>query len=241
MTPEQAAALQKPFPAESIGKKPVVTCKVCSANKERHHCDKHKAAKCKICDNYLTSSHDHLDFVGHAYVRERLLEVDPEWNWKPLAVDDHGRPMFDNDGGMWINLTICGVTRLGYGDADGKRGGRATKEVIGDALRNAGQSFGIALEQWKKGAKIEASTPVESNAIANEQPTLTKAELLKQLRGQCLAIYRARAKDTADCAADYLAWSIGPDDPAGRDILTESDPSRLVAFKKDLQNQAVKP
>ncbi len=46
---------------------------------------------------------------------------------------------------------MCGVTRLGYGDAAGKRGPDATKIAIGDALRNSGMRFGLALDLWCKG------------------------------------------------------------------------------------------
>ena len=59
--------------------------------------------------------------------------------------------LLDNMGGMWIRLTVCGVTRLGYGDAGTKSGGDAIKEVIGDALRNAAMRFGAALDLWHKG------------------------------------------------------------------------------------------
>ena len=52
---------------------------------------------------------------------------------------------------MWITLTVCGQTRLGYGSADGKSGGDAVKEIIGDALRNAAMRFGAALDLWHKG------------------------------------------------------------------------------------------
>jgi hypothetical protein len=43
------------------------------------------------------------------------------------------------------------VTRLGYGNAEGKSGGDAVKEIIGDALRNAAMRFGAALDLWHKG------------------------------------------------------------------------------------------
>ncbi|MDZ7905194.1 MAG: hypothetical protein U5N55_05030 [Cypionkella sp.] len=59
--------------------------------------------------------------------------------------------MRDSIGGMWIKLTVCGVTRLGYGHPDGKSGGNAVKELIGDALRNAAMRFGAALDLWHKG------------------------------------------------------------------------------------------
>lgn len=92
-----------------------------------------------------------LDYVGHAALTDRLLEADPHWNWEPLAFTPEGLPKFDDQGGLWIKLTICGVTRLGYGDAGGKKGTNAIKEAIGDALRNSGMRFGAALDLWHKG------------------------------------------------------------------------------------------
>lgn len=92
-----------------------------------------------------------LSYVGHAALTDRLLDADPEWSWEPLSVDSRGLPVLDDDGGMWIRLTVCGVTRLGYGDAQGKTGGNAMKERIGDALRNAAMRFGAALDLWHKG------------------------------------------------------------------------------------------
>lgn len=94
--------------------------------------------------------------MGHAALTDRLLEVDPQWSWKPMAVNEHGLPIYDQFGGLWIWLTICGVTRPGYGFADGKSGGNAIKEAIGDALRNAGMRFGAALDLWHKGDLHEA-------------------------------------------------------------------------------------
>lgn len=91
-----------------------------------------------------------LDFVGHAHLTGRLLDVDPLWSWEPFAVDEDGLPKFDKDGCLWIRLTVCGVTRIGVGDAGGKTGGNAKKEAIGDALRNAAMRFGAALDLWAK-------------------------------------------------------------------------------------------
>ena len=92
-----------------------------------------------------------LDFVGHGFLTARLLDVDPLWTWEPMALDENGLPLLDESGGLWIKLTVCGVTRLGYGDAGGRKGSNAIKEIIGDALRNAGMRFGMALELWCKG------------------------------------------------------------------------------------------
>ena len=92
-----------------------------------------------------------LDFVGHGFITARLLDVDPLWTWEPVALDGQGLPLLDEFGGLWIRLTVCGVTRLGYGDAGGRKGPNAVKEAIGDALRNAGMRFGLALDLWSKG------------------------------------------------------------------------------------------
>lgn len=107
-----------------------------------------------------------LDFVGHGYITQRLLDVDPLWNWEPVATSDNGLPLLDDDGGLWIRLTVCGVTRLGYGDAGGRKGPNAIKEAIGDALRNAGMRFGLALDLWCRG-DLDAPAPPKPKTPAD--------------------------------------------------------------------------
>jgi hypothetical protein len=85
-----------------------------------------------------------LDYVGHAATTDRLLEVDPEWTWVPAGFTEHGLPVFDASGGLWIRLTVAGVTRYGYGD------GPDPKQCISDAIRNAAMRFGVALDLWSK-------------------------------------------------------------------------------------------
>lgn len=96
-----------------------------------------------------------LDYVGHGAVTARLLDVDPAWNWEPVSTDADGLPLFvvDQKGqpiGLWIKLTVCNVTRLGFGNC---RPGQfdAEKVLIGDALRNAAMRFGVALDLWTRG------------------------------------------------------------------------------------------
>ena len=108
-------------------------------------------SNCKECGGYHGLPAAHLEYVGHAALTKRLLETDLSWTWEPVAFDSEGLPALDKNGGLWIRLTVCGVTRLGYGSADGKTGPNAMKEVIGDALRNAGMRFGAALDLWHKG------------------------------------------------------------------------------------------
>jgi hypothetical protein len=99
-----------------------------------------------------------LDYVSHAWVTDRLLQVDPTWNWEPVAFDDNGLPKFDNNGGLWIKLTVCGVTRYGYGEPQGRDKFDMTKGAIGNAIRNAAMRFGVALDLWAKEAPAETKT-----------------------------------------------------------------------------------
>jgi hypothetical protein len=92
-----------------------------------------------------------LDFVGHGWLTQRFLDADPLWDWEPFALDANGLPLLDEHGGLWLRLTIAGKSRIGYGDAGGKKGPNAIKEAIGDGLRNAGMRFGAALDLWCKG------------------------------------------------------------------------------------------
>lgn len=115
--------------------------------------------RCAECGGYHGLPAAHLDYVGHAALTARLLDADPAWTYEFQAKDPNtGAPIFDANGGIWILLTVCGVTRPGYGDAQGKKGGNAVKEAIGDALRNAAMRFGAALDLWHKGDLYEAST-----------------------------------------------------------------------------------
>jgi hypothetical protein len=140
--------LREPFPANLISQLPKPTC---NAQDWR----KLPKGECKVCGGYhATSKTIHLAYVGHAALTDRLLDCDPEWNWEPCAVDEFGLPKFDESGGLWIRLTVCGVTRLGYGHAKENSYaeiGSRIKEVIGDALRNAAMRSGAALDLWHKG------------------------------------------------------------------------------------------
>lgn len=146
MTNEEALKkLRAPFPPNQISLLPKPT-------KKREEMDKLPKARCAECGNWhATSNVIHLSYVGHAALTDRLLDTDPAWTWEPLSMTAEGLPVLDPFGGMWIKLTVCGVTRLGYGHAGEKEGGDAIKEIIGDALRNAAMRFGAALELWHKG------------------------------------------------------------------------------------------
>lgn len=177
--PTGLALLRAPFPAHQISKLP-----------KPYKKDSQKG-NCKECGGYHGLPAAHLDYVGHAALTDRLLEADPTWSWEPLALRD-GLPAFDENGGLWIKLTVCGVTRLGYGNAEHKtymdRGARE-KEVIGDALRNAAMRFGAALDLWHKGDLHEAADATDEQkpgdvaqqvASANVKPNADAGKNLTQ-------------------------------------------------------------
>ena len=136
--------LRLPFPTAQVGVLP-----------QPYKKDSPKGT-CAECGKYHGLPAMHLDFVGHAAVTARLLDVDPEWTWEPLALDDQGLPAIDRYGNLWIRLTVCGVTRIGVGD------GFSMKVLIGDAIRNAAMRFGVALDLWMTGTEDEKKEGGES-------------------------------------------------------------------------------
>ncbi|OHD19937.1 MAG: hypothetical protein A2Y38_00565 [Spirochaetes bacterium GWB1_59_5] len=205
--------MRAPFPANLISKLPKPTAK-------REVMDKLDKASCSICGGYhATSKVIHLDYVGHAALTDRLLDCDPNWNWEPLALDSMGLPLYDKNGNLWIKLTVCGVTRLGYGNAEGKSGGDAVKEIIGDALRNAAMRFGAALDLWHKGdlhldpdadpegdkRKAAAKDKAQQGGKPASQvvePTKAREELLESLA----TIYNGSVDEMADALRHYSSF-----------------------------------
>lgn len=114
----------------------------------------------------LDAGYAKLDYVSHAWVTDRLLQVDPEWTWEPVAFDADGLPKFDENGGLWIKLTICGVTRYGYGEPQGRDKFDAKKGAIGNAIRIAAARFGVALDLWTKEAPAEIVTSTKPKAAS---------------------------------------------------------------------------
>jgi hypothetical protein len=173
---EKLELLRKPFEAHQISKLPKPT----KAQTDEVRNNFQAGIRCTICGQWHHPKVVHLDYVGHAALTDRLLDVDPAWSWDPLALDEKGLPAIDRDGGMWIKLTVCGVTRLGYGDAQGKTGGDAMKERIGDALRNAAMRFGAALDLWHKGVlHMDADTEPDVQASPTKAPARAPAKHAK--------------------------------------------------------------
>ena len=215
--------LRQPFPAHQISKLP-----------KPYKRDSPKG-KCAECGGYHGLPAVHLDYVGHAALTDRLLDCDPLWAWEPVAFGPDGLPATDKLGGLWIRLTVCGHSRLGYGHADGKTGGDAIKEAIGDALRNAAMRFGAALDLWHKGdlhgddeEPVAETSKQQHKQEATKQPA-TDAQIADRL------IKRFGEMATL---ADLEAFT-SPDEPAGKawdklakDNAAESDRVKAAYLKR---------
>lgn len=168
--------LRTPFPAHQISKLPKPT----KAQTDEVKANFKAGIRCPVCQAWHHPNVVHLDYVGHAALTDRLLDADINWSWEPLAMADSGLPVMDGMGGMWIKLTVCGVSRLGYGHAGEKQGGDAIKEVIGDALRNAAMRFGAALDLWHKGdLHVDDTEKIDVTAIINGISTAGTIDLLR--------------------------------------------------------------
>ena len=117
-----------------------------------------------------------LDYVSHAWVTDRLLQVDPSWTWEPVGFDADGLPKFDENGGLWIKLTVCGVTRYGYGEPATRDKYDQKKSCIGNAIRNAAMRFGVALDLWAKEAPLE-----KTEAIPYAKPKAASTAAMKMI------------------------------------------------------------
>jgi len=198
---EALKRLREPFPDNQISLLPKPTLPAEEMKKiEKGHCEK--------CGGYhAVRSIIHLPYVGHAALTDRLLDVDPFWNWVPLTYNPDGTPYVDKDGGMWIKLTVCGVTRLGYGDSGGKTGPNAMKERIGDALRNAAMRGGCALELWHKGGDLHAHDEAEEefeNAKLIIKETLENTETLDDLIKEYKTLWKQTTATNNPALLKYL-------------------------------------
>jgi hypothetical protein len=233
----EAAQLEKfvadcliPFPANVIGKLPRVTCsETPSRCTSRVACPKHKKQKCDVCGQWITTAHIHLDFVGHAPLTARLLELDPGWNWEPVAFNDDGSPLVKTRDGrafMWIRLTMKGITRLGVGSVEASKDD-VEKELIGDALRNAAMRFGLALDLWAKGDLLGdfegdadeegGEAPVSAAKKAAGQPTRKAASAPEE------APERPAAKKAAQARPRQAKPASAPTVPSD-----EKDPAKVM-------------
>ena len=215
--PKGLELLRAHFPPNQISKLPQPTA-------SKDVMDGLPKATCKECGQYhATSRIIHLDYVGHAALTDRLLDADPHWTWEPLAFSENGLPLIDEFGGLWIKLTVCGVTRLGYGDAGTKKPGpNAIKEAIGDAMRNGGMRFGCALNLWHKGElHVDDDAPPPAKKAPPPPPVPAPTMPETQLSDWLQTIEAAAIDELGDQkSAALTAASAAKDEAAYRAIRT---------------------
>lgn len=211
---EQWGALRAPFPADQIEYLPQPLRR---SDDDRGRC----AAGTRYCADQRPCGGRHvrsihLPYVGHAGITMRLNDVDPEWTLAPMATDGHGLPLF-SDGGLWVVLTVLGVSRIGFGDAGGKAGPNAIKETIGDALRNAAMRFGVATYLWSKSPAAQVLA-AGGDADATRDPARD---------------WRAEARAAATADAARALWREAAAAGALDDRLRETIEARVEALTVD--------
>jgi len=114
-----------------------------------------------------------LTYMGHAEVTLALIDVDPAWNWHPVAIDpETGGPKITPQGKrlvLWGYLEVLGVQRLCVGTCDAGKGD-PEKELIGDLLRNGAMRFGIGTKLWSKAVDAD---PAGSGRSGGYEPRRT--------------------------------------------------------------------
>jgi hypothetical protein len=111
------------------------------------------------------------------------------------------------------------VTRYGYGAADGKSGGDAMKEMIGDALRNAAMRFGAALDLWHKGdlhadddeTQGEDKRPTTGETPPNKRVKYEGGPYTCPTQLMTAAREFVRTLESMGDLAEFLAWIATPD------------------------------
>jgi len=225
MSDVDLTGLRRQFPADVIGKLPKVTCRDCS----KGSCGEHRKAKCQECGNYISTAHIHIDYVGHADVTDRLLEVDPEWDWQPMATDpdpeilkaaiasgnpdivrlvmENAPPKLERNGagypvGLWMRLKVGDTNRIGYGTVPATQMD-AEKVLIGDGLRNAAMRGGVALDLWAKGDRADPTAENSTGSGSAER----HARKPEQPRGQ-VSRQAPRTAEPKEDAPDLGDWGI---------------------------------
>lgn len=169
-------ALRRPIEPHEIDWKPKgLSCDACSEAPNKH-CRNHRRGRCDRCGFWGSEAHTCLAYAGHAAVTIRLLACDPAWDWEPLGRTPEGLPALDPaTNGLWISLTVLGVSKKGFGHHPGNRrmtGGDRMKAMISDAIKNAAMRFGVGIELWSK--KFEPPTiTVTAEPDENDDPWMS--------------------------------------------------------------------
>ena len=96
MAEKESVTMRTPFPAHQISKLPKPT----KAQTDEVKADYKKGIRCTVCGAWHHPNVVHVDYVGHAALTDRLLDVDANWTWEPVAMDSSGRPSRSTRAGL---------------------------------------------------------------------------------------------------------------------------------------------
>jgi hypothetical protein len=196
-----------------------------------------------------------LRYLSHIWVRKAFQDADPDWSWEPMGYDDHGQPVIVTDSqghpvGLWIWLNLLGTRMPGYGSVEpGKRD--AIKELIGDALRNAGMRLvggSLWVKQTKKAkgkAPAKKATPAD-RAIEHlreqvDPPAPTAEEHSELAAGKAFydRMVEAHGKETVNGAlATFKVSTFSELNPAKCKVIQASLLSRERLLKEEADRAA---
>jgi hypothetical protein len=160
--------------------------------------------QCSICGGkHKERGVFHVDYISHAFITERLNEVDPSWELIP------GKISFDDDlVYMPVTLRVLGVVRHEVGCAD-KEDGEWPKMLYSDSLTRVAMRFGIGLTMWQKlmpaqeASQRRSSRPV-SSPVQQQDPTV--AALLEVLKADVAQLDLVGAASWTIWKGEHDGW-----------------------------------
>lgn len=209
--------LALPFDDVVVRQRPEIYCESCRTGAGQ--CPRgHQVVLCETCSEVVSTAHIHVEYVPHEHVRDRLDQVDPDWSWAPLSLDERGLPAFDQ-GCLWITMTVSGKTVYGVGDGAAEVGARHRRLAVTNAIKNAAEALGVARDLRLKDRERPPvqPTPDPEREQAAAPDSKATAEQASHLIGRI--VHRGNSRrppmTPADIETDFLQWSKTDDNTDG--------------------------
>lgn len=185
--------LRAPFPPEQIGKLPKGKAKG-------------ENVACATCGGWHATNLIHLDYIGHAWLTERLNEYGGDWTLKP------GTPMFAGEDLVWMEgtLIVGGVARHEVGCADPRKE-EWPKLLWSDTLTRCAMRHGIGLALWQKDTPVAEDREIRSSRAKQPQAATRASGASSSARSQDPDLEAVLELLQDDVAAlpedDKIAWA----------------------------------
>lgn len=162
--------LRRPFPPNAQGK-------LTKSKTNR------QAPRCDICG----ANHDnpgggvHVDYIGHAFLRERLNEV--PWSWTPYLTGA-GEPMVvqeKDEAWMPFRITVMGVVREEVAVCPLSKS-EWPKVLWSDVITRGAMAHGVGLELWQKDMPVDSDRSSGSRGGSEPPPGPSTDEMVQECR-----------------------------------------------------------